>query len=155
MIRRAEKKDIPRIMKLLQEVAAVHHEARPDLFLPGKTKYTVPELEGILMDPKTPVFVYADGMDVVQGYAVCILEDHSESHVLTPIRTLYIDDLCVEEAAREKKIGSRLFDYVKNYAREQGCYNLTLNVWEGNDSAKAFYLGRGMQVQKTGMEVIL
>ena len=40
-------------------------------------------------------------------------------------------------------------------AKSIGCYNMTLNVWEGNDPACSFYKNMGMKVQKTGMEVIL
>ena len=31
--------------------------------------------------------------------------------------------------------------------------NITLNVWEGNDPAMAFYKSMGMKIQKTGMEI--
>ena len=42
-----------------------------------------------------------------------------------------------------------------DYAREQGCYDVTLNVWEGNDNARAFYEKMGMFVKETQMETIL
>lgn len=71
------------------------------------------------------------------------------------IRTLYIDDLCVDEEKRGRHIGKQLYDYVLQYAREIGCYNVTLNVWECNESARRFYDSCGLQVQKTGMEMIL
>jgi len=48
-----------------------------------------------------------------------------------------------------------LFDYVLEYAKKLGCYNLTLNVWEGNDSAMQFYKNIGLRIQKIGMEKIL
>ena len=155
MIRRAEEKDIPAIMKLLHEVAEVHHHARPDLFLPDASKYTVPELAEILKNDGTPVFVFTDEADTVLGYVFCVLQEPQPGHVLTPVRTLYIDDLCVDENARGKHVGSALFRFAEEYARLLGCYALTLNVWEGNDSAKRFYESRGMRVQKTGMELIL
>ena len=69
--------------------------------------------------------------------------------------TLYIDDICVDEATRGKHIGKALYEYVRDYAKSIGCYNITLNVWEGNDAAYSFYKHMGMQVQKTGMETIL
>lgn len=66
-----------------------------------------------------------------------------------------IDDLCVDEKIRGKHIGRQLYNYVPDYARGSGCYNVTLNVWEGNDRAKSFYEAMGMKAQKTGMEQIL
>lgn len=69
--------------------------------------------------------------------------------------TLYIDDICVNEATRGKHIGKALYEYVRDYAKSIGCYNITLNVWEGNDAAYSFYKNMGMRIQKTGMETIL
>ena len=70
-------------------------------------------------------------------------------------KTLYIDDLCVDEECRGKHVGTILYKYVLNYAKEIGCYDVTLNVWEGNDNARVFYEKMGMFVKETQMEVIL
>ena len=47
-IRKAEEKDIPRIMELLGQVLEIHADIRPDIFIPGTTKYTVTELAELL-----------------------------------------------------------------------------------------------------------
>ena len=39
-IRKAEEKDIPRLLALLGQVLQIHAEIRPDIFIPGTTKYT-------------------------------------------------------------------------------------------------------------------
>lgn len=154
MIRRACVKDIEAILRLLVQVNMVHHEGRPDLFNGPATKYTSEELEELLKDDSRPVFVYEDG-NGVEGYCFCIHQQHLNDNILTDIKTLYIDDLCVDENVRGKHIGSALLDHVTGYAREQGCYNITLNVWELNQGAKQFYLNHGLGVQKTGFEMIL
>ena len=153
-VRPATDADIPDLARLLVQVAAVHHGIRPDLFKPDARKYTDAELEQILLDAAKPVFVCEEGSKVL-GYAFCVLETHEGNGALTDIRTLYIDDLCVDERARGKGYGRRLFEYAKAYAREKGCYNLTLNVWTGNDGAQRFYESMGMKPLKTGMETIL
>lgn len=153
-IRRAEIKDMEKICDLLNQVLEVHHNGRPDLFKSGCRKYTDPELEVLIADNQRPIFV-ADDDGVVSGYAFCIIEEHKNNNILTDIKTLYIDDLCVDEKTRGKHIGSALFEYVKGYAREIGCYNVTLNVWACNESAKAFYERLGLLPQKFGMEMIL
>ena len=156
MIRRAEPRDIPGLMQLLLQVDMVHHNGRPDLFKGPATKYTEAELADILADDRTPVFVLTDDTDSrVLGHAFCIMQQHENDHVLTDIRTLYIDDICVDENARRQHVGTRLYDAVLAYAREQGCYNVTLNVWTCNPGAQAFYESCGMKPQKTGMETIL
>ena len=156
MIRRAEKRDIPDILKLLVQVDMVHHNGRPDLFRGPATKYSAEELEEILKDDQTPVFVLTDEADAhVLGHAFCIMQQQTGSRVLTDIKTLYIDDICVDAAARRQHVGRRLYDAVLDYARAAGCYNVTLNVWTCNPAAQAFYESCGMQPQKTCMETIL
>ena len=71
------------------------------------------------------------------------------------LTTLYLDDLCVDQACRGQRVGSGLYQAVLALARERGCYNVTLNVWACNQTAMDFYRRCGLQVQKTGMEVIL
>ena len=153
MIRKASKEDIGRIIDLLHQVNMVHHILRPDLFKPHTTKYNEQELESMLDDNSKPIFVYDDGG--VSGYAFCQVSEVKNHLLLEDIKTLYIDDICVDENARGKHVGKALYEYVREYAQSIGCNNITLNVWEGNDAAYRFYKNMGMQVQKTTMEIIL
>ena len=47
-IRRAEEKDIPKILDLLSQVLELHAALRPDYFIPGTTKYTAEELKTMI-----------------------------------------------------------------------------------------------------------
>lgn len=154
-VRKAEERDIPRILELLVQVNLVHHNARPDLFKGPATKYTEDELRGILADEKTPVFVCADETDTVLGYAFCVLKQFVDDNLMTDVKTLYLDDLCVDETIRARRVGRTLYDYVLGYARSLGCYNVTLNVWSCNPNAMRFYKSCGLVPQKVGMETIL
>ena len=153
LIRTATKNDIQRIIQLLHQVNMVHHVIRPDLFKPHTTKYCQQELEDLLNDQRKPIFVYDDGE--VRGYAFCQITETKDDQLLQDVKTLYIDDICVDEAARGHHVGKALYEHVRDYARSIGCYHITLNVWEGNDAALSFYRSLGMQVQKTTMETIL
>ena len=153
MIRKAAKEDIQRIIELLHQVNMVHHVIRPDLFKPHTTKYNEQELEAMLDEDSKPIFVFDDGM--VLGYAFCQVSEVKNNQLLEDIKTLYIDDICVDENARGKHVGKALYEHVLEYARSIGCNNITLNVWEGNEPAQRFYRNMGMQVQKTTMEIIL
>ena len=153
MIRKANKKDIQRIIELLHQVNMVHHGIRPDLFKPYTTKYNEKELEAMFGDDSKPIFVFDERM--VLGYAFCQVSEVKGNQLLEDIKTLYIDDICVDENARGKHVGKALYEYVLDYAKSIGCNNITLNVWEGNEPALRFYRNMGMQVQKTTMEIIL
>ena len=182
MVRKASRSDIPSIIELLHQVNMVHHELRPDLFKPYTTKYDEEELEALLGDESKPVFVYEDGEGqteslaetggsagtsrpntgtggyapgTILGHAFCMVTEVRDHRLLQDIKTLYIDDICVDEKARGKHVGKALFDYVRDYAKSIGCNNITLNVWEGNDPASFFYRNMGMHVQKTTMEMLI
>lgn len=154
-IRRGEEQDMAGINRLLNQVLAVHNAGRPDLFKANTKKYTDRELREILHDAGRPVFVAVDEEERVLGYAFCVFQQHIDNNILTDIRTLYIDDLCVDETLRGRNIGRKIYEYVLEFARREGCYNLTLNVWECNSAAKAFYEKCGLKPQKIGMEKIL
>lgn len=154
MIRMAQKKDIPRINELLSQVDLVHHNARPDIFKIGN-KYSDKELCEIIEDKQRPILVYVDEMDTVLGYCFCIYQQHVNNTILTDIKTLYIDDLCVDETQRGRNIGKQLYEKAKKLAKDTGCYNLTLNVWSCNTSALRFYEKMGLIPQKIYMETIL
>ena len=153
MIRKARKEDIKRIIELLHQVNMVHHVIRPDLFKPHTTKYNEQELATMLNDDSKPIFVFDENM--VLGYAFCQVTEVKNNQLLEDIKTLYIDDICVDENARGKHVGKALYEYVRDYAKSIGFNNITLNVWEGNEPALHFYRNMGMQVQKTTMEIRL
>ena len=154
MIRRANKGDIEAINSLLMQVLNVHHKGRPDIFKGGTKKYTNEELNEIIKNDITPVFVYEENNNI-EGYCFCIFQQHINNNILTDIKTLYIDDLCVDENSRGKHIGTKLYEFVKEFAKTSGCYNVTLNVWSLNESAMKFYEKCGLKPQKVGMEEIL
>ena len=154
MIRLAQINDIDSILKLLDEIREVHHKIRPDLFKSSGCKYNKEELKEIINNPLTPIFVYIINNELV-AYAMNVITIHKDENAMCDFKTLYLDDLCVENNYRGKNIGHELFEYVKNYAKEIGCHNLTLNVWAGNDKAIKFYESLGLKTQKTTMEMIL
>ena len=154
-IRRAEEKDMKGINHLLCQVLMVHHNGRPDLFKGNVKKYTDEELLQIIKDDRRPIFVGVDEKEHVLGYAFCVFKQHVNDNILTDIKTLYIDDLCVDENIRGQHIGKQLYEHVLVFAKERGCYNVTLNVWSCNEGAMKFYEKCGLVPQKIGMEKIL
>lgn len=154
-IRKAQEKDIPRIIELLGQVLQIHAEIRPDIFIPDTTKYTEQELAALLKDEKKPIYVAVNEEDVCLGYAFCQVKEQPFSNNMVQFQFLFIDDLCVDRFARGQHIGESLFDYVKQEAKKMGCYEVTLNVWAGNTSAEKFYEKMGMKTKERQLEYIL
>ena len=154
MIRYAMEKDIEKIEDLLSQVDMVHHNGRPDIFKIGN-KYSEEELKELLNNKQRPILVSVNESDEVIGYCFGIFQQHKDNSILTDIKTLYIDDLCVDEKFRGKGVGKELYEAALSLAKEKGCYNLTLNVWSFNESAIRFYESMGLIPQKIGMEIII
>lgn len=154
-IERATEKDIEGINNLLGQVLEVHHKGRPDIFKSDSRKYKEKELIEIIKDENSPIFLYKNEDNEVLGHAFCIFKEHKNHNVLKDIKTLYIDDICVEENSRGQRIGKALYDYVVDFARKNKCYNITLNVWAFNEEAIRFYENCGLKAQVIGMETIL
>ena len=149
MIRRATEKDIKDLIRLLEQVDLVHHLVRPDIFKIG-TKYDKYELSLLIRDNSRPIFVYDD--NGVKGYAFTIFKKHINDPIFTDIKTLYIDDLCVDKEYRGHHIGEELYKHVLDYAKKNNCYNVTLNVWYDNKPALAFYEKMGLSPLKIYLE---
>ncbi len=153
-IRFAQVRDVPGILSLLRQVGKVHHDLRPDLFRENAQKYSASGVLALLEDPNAPIFVAAEE-DQVLGYCFCQVHRTEKDPVLTDKETLYIDDLCVDEACRGQHIGQQLYETACQYARQRKCFNVTLNVYADNLPALKFYEKCGLKKQKIGMENIL
>lgn len=153
-IRFAIAQDVPGIITLLRQVGRVHHEGRPDLFRSNAQKYSPSQILELLNNSNRPIFVAVEGEKVL-GYGFCIMEYVENNSVLCDRTTLYIDDICVLEDCRGQHIGTKIYNEILRYAKERGCYNVTLNVWSCNPGAMKFYESLGMKPQKVGMEAVL
>ena len=153
-VRFAKESDIPEVMALLRQVNLVHAEGRPDLFK-KETKYTEAELSAIFRNEETPVFVCEDGDGRVVGHGFCALQRPENTRLLQNVLTLYIDDICVDENARGQGAGRAIYEHILAFARQKGCYNVTLNVWSCNPGAMEFYKKLGLTPYKVGMEQVL
>lgn len=153
-IRLANNNDIPGMIELLKQVGEVHHRIRPDLFRAGAQKYNEADLEEVLKDADRPIFAAIENGKLL-GYCFCMIEEIKVNTVLCDVKSLYIDDLCVDEGCRGQGVASKLYAYVCSYARSIGCRSITLNVWCGNDNAMRFYESRGMRPRKIYMEASL
>lgn len=156
MIRFAKEEDIPRLQELLGQILIVHHQVRPDIFKSEGSKFTDAELEAVINDLNRPIFVYEDENGCILGHIFLIIQDISENNGPQKAhKSLFIDDLCVDKEARGQKIGEKLYQFALDYAKEQGCYNVTLHVWNDNAGALRFYERLGMRPRYTEMETII
>ena len=155
IVRKAVKEDIPAILRLLSQVLEVHAAIRPDLFVSGTVKYNADELAVIIDDEKTPVFVAQGDNGDILGHAFVVMSVNTSQNMPIGMKSMYIDDICVDENARRMNVGTALYQHCIAYAKQAGCHDVSLNVWEGNESADKFYRSMGLKPRKTTLECIL
>ena len=159
-VRPLEAQDIPKVMDLLVQVNLVHYNGRPDIFKKD-TKITAEDVEhNFVGSEMNPVFVCVGvddaGNETVLGHAFCEIHENLGNSVLQAKRSLYIDDICVDEESRGQGIGRKLYEYVLSYAEKDGDFdNILLNVWAFNEAAYNFYTELGMKPQRIFMEKVL
>lgn len=153
-IRKAEKKDAPRINELLKIIAELHHEGRPDIYA-GGFKYSVKDIEKKLSDDSELILVAVNDDDYVLGYTMSKLYEVQPKGVLAGYKKMYIDDVCVDESFRHEGVGRALLLATREYAEKAGCHLAELNVWAFNENAVKFYESCGMKKQRIYMEYIL
>ncbi|MBK7946574.1 MAG: GNAT family N-acetyltransferase, partial [Flavobacteriales bacterium] len=108
VIRRAEARDVPRMLDLVKELAVF--ERAPD-----EVTVTLEHMLDAGFGPQ-PVWVgwVAEVDGVIQGMAVCY-----ERYSTWKGRRLYLEDIVVTEAARGKRLGEKLFLECVRYAVQQ------------------------------------
>ena len=151
IIRRAQRNDTDKVLDLLLQVEGVHQKGRPDLFREHGVKFTAPELHEIFADDTRPVFV-AELDGKVAGYVFCIITETKNSTMLFDMKTIHLEDVCIDETCRGEGIGGALMDYVTAWAKENGCDRMDLDVWEFNEGARRFYERYGFATQKRRMD---
>lgn len=154
-IRRAEKKDAARLCALLETIAQLHHEGRPDIYGAGGAKYNINDVEKKTENEDEIILVAADENDEVLGYTMSKIIDVEANGILLGYRKMYIDDVCVDSAFRKHGIGKMLMEATKHEAEKAGCHLAELNVWAFNENAVNFYKSCGMTEQRIYMEYVL
>ena len=153
-IQKATREDVPKIEELLYQVHKVHSDKRPDIFIPGLKKYSKEQILELIDSPSTPIYVYKENGEIL-GYAFVIYMIPKDKPSLVQIKTMYIDDLCVDKNVKGNGIGTIIFKDLEKIAKQESCYNIILNVYNFNESAMKFYEKCGMSRLSTHMEKII
>ncbi|MCU1322018.1 MAG: hypothetical protein JWM43_1667 [Acidobacteriaceae bacterium] len=90
-----------------------------------------------------------------EGYHLAFLEHQDRvvtvagfrmQHVLWSGKTLYVDDLVTDEAARSQGHGETMLQWLIQRARETGCGTFSLDSGTHRKEAHAFYFRHGLRI---------
>jgi len=132
------------LAELNAEVQAIHVAFDP-------TRYLEPDLRALrdwfvtaLDRPGDTVLVALDD-DQVLGYVRAVIKDTPRNPFVFPQRSLYLDQICVREAARGRGIGRSLVSAVFEVARTHGATRVRLDTAYDNQRAQAFFCHLGFR----------
>jgi len=134
-IRNAEKKDLPQILELIQELATFEKE--PDAVI-----INVNDLEKAGFGPEAfyTCFV-AEANNKIEGMALVYFRFSTWKG-----KTVHLEDLVVRQKMRGTGMGSALYKKVISYALEQGVKRAEWVVLDWNTPAVEFYERSGANV---------
>lgn len=141
MIRKANFEDKEQIVRLFKQLHQYHCQIAPHKHIMPREEFFEEKISEILADGNSVILINDDGS--VSAYALFrIIEVNGEEKVSRKV--CFIDCFGVDERERHKGIGKKLFEGVKEYAKEMGCNAVRLGVNAENEIAKAFYEKMGL-----------
>ena len=135
-LRRGQESDLPRVLALIQELAA--YEREPDAVT---NTLDMMRHDGFGPTPIFGFFVLESGDDLI-GLALFYT-----AYSTWKGRMIYLEDLVVTEAARRGGYGRLLFDAVVAEAQRTGAQRMKWQVLDWNEPAIAFYKKLGATIE--------
>jgi GNAT superfamily N-acetyltransferase len=138
-IRRAEARDVPRMLELVRELAVFEKE-------PEAVTVTIDEMTDAGFGPR-PVWwgwVAENEDPELVGIAVCY-----ERYSTWRGRVGYLEDIVVTEKVRGLRVGERLFKACAEEALKRAYHHLTWQVLDWNEGAIRFYERLGADLDPT------
>ena len=140
MIRKATVDDIPAISELYREQFREMAKLIPDFIKEGNQ--SVEFLEKTISSDDSDILVYEnDG--IVVGFILLQAKERPDFDFMLPGKYCYIMDVIVTEAHRNKGFGTALMNSAKDWAKQQDCSFINLDVLVNNHGAIKLYEKRG------------
>lgn len=151
LIRAGKAEDYNAVEKIAKQVQELHVGFRPDIY----------HLVETVIDKNTYVeyvtsknIAVAQQDDSIVGYMISYIREIT-SPMLHNRRVLFIDSIAILDGYRRQGIGSRLLEYAKMYAKENGLQAVELQVNARNKGAYESYIDNGFSEKSINMEFLL
>lgn len=135
--------DWEKVNNLAIQVHELHVGWRPDIFLSSKIVITQERFCELIEN--TQIFVAKENDEIV-GYITFDIKER-ENPIMRFRKQLSIDAMCVDKTCRHKGIGTKLLEFVKEYALKNDCTDLYLTVNEENTPGIKTYEKFGFRVK--------
>ena len=149
MLRKATLNDIAQTAEIFRQLHELHVKAKPDSFRTVPIGFFRDRLEWYVREEDTEVLVSDEGG--VNAFAAVRMYN-VEAEEKFPRRLCYVDCFAVEENCRRQGVGTRLMEYVREFAKDNNCNSVQLGVSAFNENAKNFYQAAGFTPRNFIME---
>lgn len=136
MVRIATIDDISAIARLYREQFKEMSEMIPDFIKEGDQKTEF--LENTISNENSDILVYENNGEVV-GFILLQAKIRHDFEFLIPGKFCYIMDIIVTETQRNKGFGTALMNSAKEWAKDQDCNFINLDVLINNPKAIKLY----------------
>ena len=136
MIRKATNNDIPAISQLYREQFREMSKLIPDFIKEGDQSTEF--LEKTVSNDDSDILVYENYGEVV-GFILLQAKTRPDFDFMLPGKFCYIMDIIVTESHRGKGFGTALMNAAKDWAKDQNCSFINLDVLVNNPGAIRLY----------------
>ena len=136
MIRKATCDDIPAIAELYREQFREMSKLIPDFIKEGDQ--SIEFLEKTISSDDSDILVYENDGRVV-GFILLQAKERPDFDFMLPGKYCYIMDIIVTESHRNKGFATALMNSAKDWAKEQNCNLINLDVLVNNHGAIKIY----------------
>ncbi len=120
------------------------HRFRSELYVDLDPAHSETEIKRMIDDPNLfSYLVFLDDIPKPVGMVEMSLRNIVDGCISSPVA--YIDGLYVIEKYQGRGFGKELIQFIKNWAREQGCTELGVDTEPENERAQKFYLREGFE----------
>ena len=154
IMRNAKFSDFNDVNNLMLELHNLHVKNRNDIFKATDSPMKEEYFKDLLNNQDVKLFVIEnlENSEIV-GYSNLKLMNTPNIDIVVKSKYIYIDDFCIKQAYKRKGIGKKLFNFILEYAKQQGVESVQLNVWSFNEDAIEFYNFMGMKERNVRMEM--
>lgn len=154
IMRNAKFSDFNDVNNLMLELHNLHVKNRNDVFKATDSPMKEEYFKDLLNNQDVKLFVIENlENSEILGYSNLKLMNTPNIDIVVKSKYIYIDDFCIKQAYKRKGIGKKLFNFILEYAKQQGVESVQLNVWSFNEDAIEFYNFMGMKERNVRMEM--
>jgi len=149
-IRLATAGDFDGVGRVFAQENAHHAHLLPDRFRIADPIMTPEWYADVLADANTALFV-AEGETGIVGLLMAASHKSGNDPIEQPRVTVYVEEVAVLASHRGHGIGRQLMEQAARWAEARGASSVELDVWEANESARAFYKALGYEMIRRRM----